>query len=66
MGTYQDWINELKEEFIGLTVTYKRKDYKVLDVNNDAQLIINMPSEDSDTNAVSRLEITVKEKNNGK
>ena len=50
---YKDWIAEKKKEWIGKNVIYEGKQYTVLDVDDNGALLINKPSEFTDTTAVA-------------
>ena len=58
---YREWIDSLRDEYVGKTVTYKGNDYKVMDVDYNGALLINLPAQYTDTTAVGRLDVTVKE-----
>lgn len=41
--TYKEYISELKRKWIGKTVFYQNKQYKVIDVDYNGCLLINKP-----------------------
>lgn len=59
MGTYKEYIEKLKKKWIGKTVIYENKKYKVVDVDYNGMLLIDKKARYTDTTAVSSL--TVKE-----
>ena len=57
MGTYREWIEKLKAEWIGKEVLYKEKKYTVMDVDYNGFLLINKKAEYTETTAVSWGEV---------
>ena len=51
---YKDWIAELRKKWIGMTVTYEGKQYKVVDVDYNGCLLINKKAQFTDTTAVAQ------------
>lgn len=48
-----DSIRGLHMEYVGKTVLYGGKTYKVVDTGQDGELLIDRPTRDSETTAVS-------------
>lgn len=66
MGTYKEYIEKLKKKWIGKTVIYENKKYKVVDVDYNGMLLIDKKARYTDTTAVSALTVKeVKEDDNG-
>lgn len=57
MGTYREWIEKLKAEWIGKEVLYEEKKYTVMDVDYNGFLLINKKGEYTETTAVSWCEV---------
>lgn len=53
MGTWKEYINELKEKWIGKSVTYENKNYNVVDVDYNGLLLIDKKARHTDTTAVA-------------
>lgn len=53
MGDYKDYINKLKDEWIGKKVNYKNEKYNVIDVDYNGMLLIDKKAKHTDTTAVS-------------
>lgn len=49
---YKDWIAEKRKEWVGKKVTYEGKQYTVIDVDYNGGLLIDKPSQFTDTTAV--------------
>lgn len=49
---YKDWIEEQRAKWIGLSVIYEGKEYKVLDVDYNGALLINKKARFTETTAV--------------
>lgn len=57
MGTYKEWIESLKNDWIGKEVLYEEKKYTVIDVDYNGFLLINKKAKHTETTAVSRYEV---------
>ena len=57
MCTYREYIEKLKNEWIGQTVIYENEKYNVVDVDYNGFLLINKKARFTDTTAVSILNI---------
>ena len=57
MGTYREWIEESKAEWIGKVVLYEEKKYTVMNVDYNGFLLINKKAKYTKTTAVSRYEV---------
>lgn len=53
MGTWKEYIEKLKKEWIGKTVIYENERYKVVDVDYNGMLMIDKKSCFTDTTAIS-------------
>ncbi len=53
MGTYKEWIESLKNEWIGKRVKYDGNIYNVVDVDYNGFLLIDKKARYTDTTAVS-------------
>jgi hypothetical protein len=49
---YKDWLAEKRKEWIGKKVTYRGKQYTVLDVDFNGGLLIDKPGQFTETTAV--------------
>ena len=58
-GTYKEYINELKNEWIGKIVEYEGKKYNVVDVDYNAMLLIDKRAKHTDTTAVEKYHVKV-------
>ena len=56
--TYSEYINGLRAEWKGRTVTYEGRKYKVVDVDYNGMLLIDKPTQYTDTTAVDISHIT--------
>lgn len=56
--TYREWINKLKNEWIGKNVMYENEKYNVVDVDYNGMLLIDKKARFTDTTAVSILHVT--------
>lgn len=52
MGTYKEYINRLKKEWIGKVIIYDNKKYNVVDVDYNGMLLIDKKAQFTDTTAV--------------
>lgn len=52
MGTYREYIEKLKTEWIGKSVMYENKTYNVVDVDYNGMLLIDKKARYTDTTAV--------------
>ena len=57
MGTYREWIEELKTEWIGKEVTYENNKYKVVGIDYNGLLLINKKAKYNETTAVERFHV---------
>lgn len=57
MGTYREYIEKLKNEWVGQTVIYENEKYNVVDVDYNGFLLIDKKARFTDTTAVSVLNI---------
>lgn len=57
MGTYKEYIENLKKEWVGQTVIYENEKYNVIDVDYNGFLLINKKAVFTDTTAVSILNV---------
>mgnify|MGYP003289631978 CR=1 FL=1 len=53
MGTYREWIEKLKSEWIGKTVIYENEKYNVVNVDYNGMLLIDKKAKHTDTTAIS-------------
>lgn len=53
MGTYREYIEKLKSEWIGKSVIYENETYSVVDVDYNGMLLIDKRAKHTDTTAVS-------------
>lgn len=56
MGTYKELIEAERAEYIGKDVIYKGAKHKVVDVDYNGALLIDLPTEHTDTTAISRFD----------
>lgn len=59
MGTWKEYINKLKKEWIGKSIMYENKKYNVVDVDYNGILLIDKKAIHTDTTAVPISDITV-------
>ena len=52
MGTYREWIDKLKEQWIGEKVIFENKQYTVVDVDYNGALLIDKKARMTDRTAV--------------
>lgn len=50
---YQDNIKGMRLEYVGKKVLYGGSVYEVVDIGRDGELLINRPTKDSETTAIS-------------
>lgn len=56
MGTYREWIESLKKEWIGKNVRFEGGNYKVVDVDYNGMLLIDKKARYTDTTAISQYD----------
>jgi hypothetical protein len=56
-GTYKEYINRLKNEWIGKIVEYEGKKYNVVDVDYNGMLLIDKKARYTDTTAVEKYHV---------
>jgi len=61
MGTYREWIEKLKSEWIGKRVEFEGNIYNVVDVDYNGFLLIDKKARYTDTTAVSASNVITKE-----
>lgn len=59
MGDYKDYINKLKDKWIGKIVIYENKSYNVVDVDYNGMLLIDKKAKHTDTTAVSTSSVEI-------
>lgn len=59
MGTYKEYIEKLKKEWIGKSVIFENDKYNVVDVDYNGFLLIDKKARMTETTAVSTLEVQV-------
>lgn len=52
MGTYREWIESLKKEWIGKDVKFEGNNYKVVDVDYNGMLLIDKKARYTETTAI--------------
>ncbi len=52
MGTYREWIEKLKDQWIGKKVIFENEQYTVVDVDYNGVLLIDKKARMTDTTAV--------------
>ena len=57
-GTWKEYINELKNEWIGKIVEYEGEKYNVVDVDYNGMLLIDKKAICTETTAVEFYQIT--------
>lgn len=57
MGTYREWIEKMKKQWIGKAVIYENEKYKVIDVDYNGLLLIDKKARWTDTTAVSTTSV---------
>lgn len=53
MGTYKEYIEKLKSEWIGKSVIYENETHNVVNVDYNGMLLIDKKAKHTDTTAVS-------------
>lgn len=53
MGTWKEYIERLKKEWVGKSVLFENKKYNVVDVDYNGALLIDRKARYTDTTAVS-------------
>ena len=53
MGTYKEYIEKLKSQWIGKEVLYENEKYRVVDVDYNGMLLIDKKARMTDTTAVA-------------
>lgn len=53
MGTYKEYIEKLKSQWIGKEVVYENEKHKVVDVDYNGMLLIDKKARMTDTTAVA-------------
>lgn len=59
IGTYREWIEKLKDQWIGKKVIFENKQYTVVDVYYNGALLIDKKARMTDTTAVGVPDIKV-------
>ena len=59
IGTYREWIEKLKDQWIGKKVIFENKQYTVVDVYYNGALLIDKKARMTDTTAVGAPDIKV-------
>ena len=57
MGTYREWIEKLKSEWIEKEVIYENNKYKVVDIDYNGLILINKKAKHTETTAVERFHV---------
>lgn len=58
MSSYQEYMRSMYAKYIGAQVRYNGRLYKVIDVDYNGMLLIDIPSDHAETTAVSLNQIT--------
>ena len=58
MGTYREWIENLRMEWNGAEVLYEGIKYRVVDVDYNGALLIDKKAQFTDTTAVDMTSVT--------
>lgn len=58
MGTYREYIEKLKSEWIGRKVTFEGKRYNVVGVDYNGMLLIDRKARYTETTAVSIVSVS--------
>ena len=59
MGTYREYIDRLKKEWLGKSVLFENEKYNVVDVDYNGSLLIDKKARFTDTTAVGIEMVTV-------
>ena len=59
MGTYKEYIEKLKKEWIGKSVIFENEKYNVVDVDYNGFLLIDKKARMTEKTAVSALKVQV-------
>lgn len=59
MGTYKEYIEKMKKEWIGKSVIFENEKYNVVDVDYNSFLLIDKKARMTKTTAVSALKVQV-------
>lgn len=59
MGTYKEYIERLKKEWIGKSVIFENEKYNVVDVDYNGFLLIDKKARMTETTAVNALKVQV-------
>lgn len=57
MGTYREWIESLKNEWVGKAVLYEGEKYNVVGVDYNGFLLIDKKAKHTETTAVATYHI---------
>ena len=58
MSSYQEYLRSMYAKYIGAQVRYNGRLYKVIDVDYNGFLLIDIPSDHAETTAVNLNQIT--------
>ena len=58
MTSYQEYLRSMYAKYIGALVRYNGRLYKVIEVDYNGMLLIDIPSDHAETTAVSLNQIT--------
>lgn len=58
MSSYQEYLRSMHAKYIGAQVRYNGRLYKVIDVDYNGMLLIDIPSDHAETTAVNLNQIT--------
>lgn len=61
MGTYREWIESMKREWIGKRVQFEENIYNVVDVDYNGILLIDKKAQYTETTAVATHHVKVVE-----
>lgn len=59
IGIYREWIEKLKDQWIGKKVIFENKQYTVVDIDYNGALLIDKKARMTDTTAVGVPDIKV-------
>ena len=57
MGRWSDYIERKKQKWVGRSVSYRGRQYKVVDVDYNGCIVIDKPSRLTGTTAVSECDL---------